>query len=60
MTKQLQPKYLNVADAAKYCGLSTRTLKRRIKEKRFRTFTQGRVLIDRESLDAWIEGKEQP
>lgn len=60
MSAPVQPKYLNVKDAARYCGLSERTIKRRIREKCFKTFIQGRRLIDRESLDAWIEGKPQP
>jgi len=36
---------------------SERTIKRRIKEKCFTTYMRGRRLIDRESLDAWIESK---
>lgn len=60
MNAQVQPKYLTLADARAYCGLSERTLKRAIKAEKVKSFIQGRRLIDRESLDAWIEGKPQP
>jgi excisionase family DNA binding protein len=59
MNIPVQPKCLNPETASKYCGLSIRTLKRRIKEGCFKTYTKGRrVLIDRESLDAWINDRE--
>lgn len=58
MSAEVQPKYLNLRDAAKYCGLSERTLKRAIKTEKVKSFIQGRRLIDRQSLDAWIEGKD--
>lgn len=56
--KQIEPKYLNLADASRYCGLAKRTLEDACKAGKFRNFVQARRrLIDRESLDAWIEGK---
>lgn len=57
MSTQVQPKYLTLPDARIYCGLSERTLKRAIHAGKVRSFNRGRRLIDRESLDAWIEGK---
>lgn len=57
MSTQVQPKYLTLTDARTYCGLSERTLKRAIKAGLVKSFNRGRRLIDRESLDAWIEGK---
>jgi excisionase family DNA binding protein len=56
MSQAIQPRYLNLKDASKYCGLSARTLERAVKDKKVKSYIQGRRLIDRESLDAWITG----
>lgn len=54
------PRWLNVREAALYCGLSETTLKRVIVAGKIRSFMAGRRLIDRWSLDAWIEGDSEP
>lgn len=41
-----------------YCGLSDKTVGRAIRRGEIKShMAGGRRLIDRESLDAWIEGK---
>lgn len=55
---KIKPKYLNLEGAARYCGLAKRTLEDAAKANKFANFVQARRrLIDRESLDAWIEGR---
>jgi hypothetical protein len=53
----ITPRWMKLPVASRHCGLSTRTLKRRLTEGCFDSKLVGAVrLIDRESLDAWIEG----
>lgn len=53
---EIQPRWLNAKGAAKYSGMSERTIRRLIQNKTVRSSLRGRCrLIDRESLDAWIE-----
>lgn len=58
MSAEITPRWLTRKTAKQYSSLSIPTIDRRIREKVFVTKKVGRVrLIDRESLDAWIEGK---
>lgn len=58
---KIQPRYLNLADASRYCGLAKRTLEDAAKAGKFRNFVQARRrLVDRASLDEWIEGGVLP
>lgn len=58
MKVKVQPRYLSLANSAIYTGLSVRTLNKAVKSKAVKSYLNGRKrLIDRESLDAWIEGK---
>lgn len=48
----------NKGTAKAYCGLSDKTLQRAIRDKKIASHLVGhKRLIDRESLDAWIEGR---
>jgi excisionase family DNA binding protein len=61
MQVEITPRWLSLANASKYSGLSVRTLNKAVKSKSFKSYLNGRKrLIDRESLDAWIEGKPLP
>lgn len=62
-TEDITPRWLTRKGAKAYCGLSVPTLDRRMREKAFVTKKVGTTrLIDRISLDAWIErnGKSEP
>jgi hypothetical protein len=51
------PRWMKLATASKYCGLSVSTLRQKVKEKCFASRLVGHSrLLDRISLDAWIEG----
>jgi hypothetical protein len=51
------PRWMKLATASKYSGLSVGTLRQRLKEKCFDSRLVGRSrLVDRISLDAWIIG----
>jgi hypothetical protein len=51
------PRWMKLATASKYSGLSVATLRQRLKEKCFVSRLVGRSrLVDRISLDAWIIG----
>lgn len=58
MKQNVTPRWLTRKSATQYCGLSKTAIDIHIRNKRFATRKIGRNrLIDRESLDAWIEGK---
>lgn len=52
----LPPRYLNMRDAASYCGLSLRTIESAVASGRVVSFMRGRRLVLRESLESWVEG----
>jgi len=61
--KSITPRWLKLKTAEQYCGLNTRTLRRRIADKSVSSkivkvpgTQRGVRLIDRISLDAFIEG----
>jgi hypothetical protein len=57
--EKLAPRWLNVNDASRYCGLSVRTINRIVKAGHVASYARGRRLIDRWSLDDWIQGDSE-
>jgi predicted DNA-binding transcriptional regulator AlpA len=54
-----KPKYLTLRQAAKHTGLSEKTIERAIRSGDVeRNKKPARLLVIRESLEAWIEGRE--
>ncbi|QJE97993.1 helix-turn-helix domain-containing protein [Luteolibacter luteus] len=53
----LPPRYLNMRDAANYCGLCLRTIEGAVAKGEITSFMRGRRLVLRESLESWVEGK---
>lgn len=53
-------KYATVAEAVRWSGLTERTIRRMMAEKKLSTHrpTPGRVLIDLDELDKVIKGKK--
>jgi hypothetical protein len=58
----LAPRFLSLADAESYCGLSSETLRRLIRAGKLRSFkpVAGRVLVDRLQLDEVILASARP
>ncbi|MCW1887677.1 hypothetical protein OKA04_23270 [Luteolibacter flavescens] len=55
---EITPRWMKLRLASRHCGLSVRTLERRLSEECFASKLVGAVrLIDRESLDAWIDSQ---
>lgn len=55
--KELEQRWLNFGEAARYSGISAESLRRLVRAGRLRVFrpTERKVLIDRAELDAFIE-----
>lgn len=57
LQKLAKPKYMTLRQAAKYTGLSEKSIERAVSSKKVRRNKEpGRLLVIRESLEAWIEG----
>jgi excisionase family DNA binding protein len=58
----LAPRFISLADAEPYCGLSTETLRRLIRAGRLRAYkpVAGRVLLDRLQLEEVILASARP
>lgn len=55
---KIEPKYLTLEGASRYCGLAKRTLEDHARAGDFESFVKcRRRLIKRESLDTWIESQ---
>lgn len=57
--EKMRPRWLNMRDASRYCGLSVATLTRVVKEGHVISHIRGRRLVDRWSLDEWVQGDSQ-
>lgn len=62
MSKKDFRKYLTLAQAAAYVGLSVTTLRRLIRRGVLSAYKPGggRILVKREELDAWVEDAKLP
>ncbi len=55
-TQEITPRYLRVAEAARYLGLAPKTLYRYAEERRIPHIKKfGSLLFDREELDKWMQ-----
>ncbi len=55
-TQEITPRYLRVAEAARYLGLAPKTLYRYAEERRIPVIRKGRtIFFDRMDLDTWMQ-----
>lgn len=58
LRKIAKPKYLTIRDAAKYSGLSPRSIERAVASGELKKHQPtGKVLVKREDIDRWVEGQ---
>ena len=50
-------RWMNINEASKYCGVSSQTLRRNVKDNKLKSSSQiGKMLFKKADLEAWLNG----